>query len=115
MSDDKDLRNGIVAGDDVWLGSTVVTSLPIVDSIQTDGGMVVMVAYGATHWIVRLSDLGGEILDAVAGGTTLDELEVAMVGRLGPPIEGDLSGAVRAAVRALSDAGLVSVIQRHPM
>ena len=68
-----------------------------------------MVESGSAHRIVRLSLLGREILDAVGEGTTLGSLEDSILERLGPPPDGDLSGAVQAAVRELSDAGLLSV------
>jgi hypothetical protein len=92
-----------------------VSALPILDRLESDAGAVVMVESGGAHRIVRLSHLGSEILDAVGGGATLEALERVMLERLGPPSDGDISGAVRASVRGLADAGLLSVTPESPM
>ncbi|WP_141841698.1 PqqD family peptide modification chaperone [Humibacillus xanthopallidus] len=98
-----------MSDDAVWLPTTALSVLPVVDRLETEGGTVVMVESGAAHRIVRLSGLGVEVLAAVDGGTTLGALEAAMLERLGPPPDGDLSRAVQAAVKGLVDAGLLSV------
>ena len=105
------------AGIDVdgWGSSSVVTARPVVDRLETDDGVVVMVASGAAHRIVRLSPLGEALLDAVGEVTTLGELEAALLEQLGPPLDGDLSGAVLSAVRGLVDTGLVNVSAGPPM
>ncbi|GAA2168298.1 hypothetical protein FHX52_1904 [Humibacillus xanthopallidus] len=96
--------------DDVEWGPASALSLrPVVDRLDTQDGTVVLVASGAAHRVVRLSHLGVEVLAAVGEGTTFDALEVAMLERLGPPPDGDLSRAVREAVRGLVEAGLLCV------
>ncbi|WP_404392328.1 hypothetical protein [Humibacillus xanthopallidus] len=100
---------GAGIGVDGWAGSSVVTAGPVVDRFETDDGIVVMVASGAAHRIVRLSPLGQALLDAVGDVTTLGELEAAMLEQLGPPPDGDLAGAVLSAVHGLVDTGLLSV------
>lgn len=92
-----------------WAPESVVTPRPVVDRVETELGVVVMVESGAAHRIVRLSQLGAEVLTAVDGGTTIGALESAMLDRLGPPPGGDLSHAVRDAVSDLVGAGLLSV------
>jgi hypothetical protein len=93
---------------DVLVSETVVSTLPIVDRVETSGGVVVMVRAGGAHRVVRLSQLGAEILDAVGSGITMGALEAVVLDRLGPPPDGDLPAAVRAAVRVLADAGVLS-------
>jgi hypothetical protein len=118
MTDDTELVEGVRstdvtaddgAGDDGWSRETMVSTLPIVDRLETEAGLVVMVASGAAHRIVRLSQLGAEILDAVGEDTTLGALEAEMLARLGPPPDGDLTAAVHEAVRGLADSGLLSI------
>ena len=104
-------ESGAGSSDESWDGATVVSACPLVDRLEGEAGTVVMVESGTAHRIVRLSLLGHEILDAVGEGITLGSLEDVILGHLGPPPDGDLSGAVQAAVREMSDARLLTV--RH--
>ena len=106
---------GSGVGDDGWVSSSVVTASPVVDRLESGDGIVVMVASGAAHRIVRLSPLGRALLDAVGDVTTMGDLEAAMLEQLGPPQDGDLSGAVRVAVGGLVDTGLLNVSAESSM
>ena len=101
-------------GRDGWVTASVVSPLFLIDRLTTEGGVVVMVEAGPAHRVVRLSDLGREVVDAVGAGTTLGGLESSMLERVGPPPNGDLSAAVHAAVAMLVDAGVLTVTPSGP-
>lgn len=119
MSTDEGRRAGMAEDDDAchndWVARSVVSAVPVIDRLAAEDGMVLMVEAGAAHRVVRLSPLGRVILDAVGDETTLGGLESSLLEQVGPPPDGDLSSAVRAAVALLVRAGALRVAEERRM
>ena len=83
---------------------------PVVDVLTTAEGCVVLVEAPSAHRVVRVSEVGEAVLDALAAGPVgVTTLADALVERLGAPPGGDVRSVVSGVLTEMSHLGLVVV------
>ncbi len=99
---------------DQFTPDTVITALPVLDSLEGDDGAVLLMSSGDGHRVVRLSLLGALVREQAGSGMPLGQLAAALTALVGPPPTGDPVEVLAGVVSELQGEGIVSVGRMAP-